>query len=1140
MLIDSMENENEKQDVTIITPGQPDSESVDENERLTADNCWCAPISLPSSKTVELMKKHLLPDEADYEIEEEAVHTWEIKGWRKLERKAHGPIFQCGGTPWRVLFFPQGNNVDHASFYLEHGFEDKPPENWYRCVCFGLVLWNPKDPSIHISHQANHRFTIEEGDWGFTRFYELRNLFAKTKDFDRPLVEDDYANLTAYVRVVKDPTGVLWHNFSNYDSKKETGYVGLKNQGATCYLNSLLQSLYFTNSFRKAVYQIPTESENLTNSALTLQRLFFRLQFSDEAVSTDELTKSFGWETQDIFAQQDVQELNRVLMENLEQKMKGTGVENFLTKLFVGKTKTYIKCINVDYTSERIEDFWDIQLNVRNFKNLHESFLDYIAVETMDGENKYFAEGHGLQDARKGVIFESFPEVLHLHLKRFEYDLNTYAMQKVNDHYEFPESFDAAPYLSEDADKSESYEYVLHGVLVHSGDLNAGHYYAFLRPQKDGDFFKFDDDRVTRATMKETMDENFGGDYAPGVNGARMRNQYTRAISVKRSMNAYMLVYLRKTKIDEILVPVDKEDTPPHLEQKINEEKLLKEQKKREKDEQHLYLNVRVIGEKQFKAHQGFDLASWDDRDQAQEAQPKTYRVLKASPVRDLVEKVAADLEADPQDVRLWVMVNRQNKTIRPDQPLTNLDMSIEEAATKLGSKSDALRIWAEQAKVADPRSNYEPWAQPRDNIPWIIVFLKYYDAENDALRGLTHVYMRKTDKVNDLFPYILNEMEWPSSVPIKLYEEIKPTMIEPMRPKQTFVQAEIQDGDIICFQKAHTEKEQLALLQSSQMPDAKDFYDHLVNKIVVKFLPRHKTEPEGKTFELMLNKKMTYDQLADKVGTYLDAPPTHLRFTGVNPSNGMPRTALKRTTNANLNNMLTNQYYSQAPTNSNTLYYEVLEMSLTELETKKTLKITYLPDGISKAEPVEVLVSKSGSIQETVPLLQKKLELDDDVAARIRFFEAHYGKLHKELDSTFNVAGITDYVTVYAEKIPDEELDMTDGDRFIAAWHFQKEPSQTHKQGIPFKFVVKNGELFEKTKERLQARTGIKGKMFEKIKFAVVKKAAYSKPIYLADDDILSDIATDADDTLGLDHMDRNSHSNGWGRTGGPEIRIK
>ena len=65
-------------------------------------------------------------------------------------------------------------------------------------------------------------------------------------------------------------------------------------------------------------------------------------------------------------------------------------------------------------------EFADLQLNVKGMKNLYESFRDYVAVETLDGENKYQAEGYGLQDAKKGIVFQSFPPVLHLQLKRFD------------------------------------------------------------------------------------------------------------------------------------------------------------------------------------------------------------------------------------------------------------------------------------------------------------------------------------------------------------------------------------------------------------------------------------------------------------------------------------------------------------------------------------------------------------------------------------------------------------------------------------------------------------------------------------------------------------------------------------------------
>lgn len=64
---------------------------------------------------------------------------------------------------------------------------------------------------------ATHRFNAEEADWGFTRFCELRKLFnLQWEGRGTPLVQNDEAMVTAYVRIVKDPTGVLWHSFQKY------------------------------------------------------------------------------------------------------------------------------------------------------------------------------------------------------------------------------------------------------------------------------------------------------------------------------------------------------------------------------------------------------------------------------------------------------------------------------------------------------------------------------------------------------------------------------------------------------------------------------------------------------------------------------------------------------------------------------------------------------------------------------------------------------------------------------------------------------------------------------------------------------------------------------------------------------------
>ncbi|KAL6527892.1 CSN-associated deubiquitinating enzyme Ubp12 [Orobanche minor] len=486
--------------------------------------------------------------------------SWTIENFSRLStKKLYSEVFDLGEYKWRILIFPKGNNADYLSMYLDVADSGTLPYGWSRYAHFSLAVVNQVHNKYSVRKETQHQFNARENDWGFTSFMPLAELY----DPSRGYIVNDTCVIEAEVAVFRalDP----WL----YDSKKETGFVGLKNQGATCYMNSLLQTLYHIPYFRKAVYHMPTNVNDMPSASipLALQSLFYKLQYSDNSVATKELTKSFGWDSYDAFLQHDVQELNRVLCEKLEEKMKRTVVEGAIQRLFEGHHKNYIECINVDYKSSRKESFYDLQLDVKGCHDVYASFDKYVAVEHLDGDNKYHAEEHGLQDAKKGVLFIDFPPVLQLHLKRFEYDFVRDIMVKINDRYEFPLQLDLdidnGKYLSPDADRTVRNLYTLHSVLVHSGGVHGGHYYAFIRPTLSSQWYKFDDERVTKEDMKKALEELYGGEEEhtvqtnPGLNNTPFK--------FTKHSNAYMLVYIRESDKDKIVCHVDEKDIAEHL-----------------------------------------------------------------------------------------------------------------------------------------------------------------------------------------------------------------------------------------------------------------------------------------------------------------------------------------------------------------------------------------------------------------------------------------------------------------------------------------------------------------------------------------------------------------------------------------------
>ncbi|KAK8919287.1 Ubiquitin carboxyl-terminal hydrolase 23 [Platanthera zijinensis] len=293
--------------------------------------------------------------------------------------------------------------------------------------------------------------------------------------------------------------------------------AGLENLGNTCYLNSVLQCLTYTEPF--AAYLHSGKHKSTCRNAgfcamCALQKhVMVARQSTGKILRPFHLVKNLKCISRNFqnSRQEDAHEYMVNLLESMHKCCLPYGVQSEspsayeksqVHRIFGGKLRSQVKCDQCSYCSNKFDPFLDLSLEIMRADSLRKALAHFTAMELLDGGERQYQCQRCKEKVRafKQLTIHKAPYVLTIHLKRFG---STIHGEKLSKKVEYGPTLDLNPFIS---DRHEGgYKYTLYGVLVHAGwSTQSGHYFCYVRTSS-GMWYSLDDNQVTQVSEKTVL-----------------------------------------------------------------------------------------------------------------------------------------------------------------------------------------------------------------------------------------------------------------------------------------------------------------------------------------------------------------------------------------------------------------------------------------------------------------------------------------------------------------------------------------------------------------------------------------------------------------------------------------------------------